>query len=163
MSTITLRLVEDPDVEVFFQQQCEPDGIWMAAFTAEDPSDREQFDRHWAKIRADAGITMRTILADGEVVGNIACHGWFGEPEISYGISQAYWGRGIATSALQQFLAIIRERPLYARIASDNHGSRKVLERNGFTQIGSEWSFANARKQEIEEAIFRLDHHDEQG
>ncbi|GAB4123546.1 MAG: GNAT family N-acetyltransferase [Roseiflexaceae bacterium] len=162
MSTITLRPVEDADLEIFFQQQCEPDGIWMAAFTAEDPTDRAQFDRHWAKIRADPGITMRAILADGVVVSNIACHGWFGDPEISYGILQAFWGRGIATSALEQFLVIVSERPLYARIASDNQRSRRVLERHGFKQISSEWSYANARKGEIEEAIFQLDRHNQQ-
>jgi L-amino acid N-acyltransferase YncA len=45
---------------------------------------------------------------------------------------------------------------LYARAAGDNLGSLKVLRRTGFTSIGTEISYANARKADIEETILRL-------
>jgi hypothetical protein len=48
-------------------------------------------------------------------------------------------------------------RPLFARVASDNVGSLKVLQRAGFAIIGTEISFANGRNKEIEETILRLD------
>jgi RimJ/RimL family protein N-acetyltransferase len=46
---------------------------------------------------------------------------------------------------------------VFARAASDNVGSLKVLQRAGFAITGTEHSFANGRKAEIEETILRLD------
>jgi RimJ/RimL family protein N-acetyltransferase len=48
-------------------------------------------------------------------------------------------------------------RPLFARAASDNVGSLKVLQKAGFAVSGTEISFANGRNSEIEETILRLD------
>jgi RimJ/RimL family protein N-acetyltransferase len=47
-------------------------------------------------------------------------------------------------------------RPLYARAASDNAGSLRVLEKTGFRVIDTEVSFAPARGGEIEETILQL-------
>jgi RimJ/RimL family protein N-acetyltransferase len=47
-------------------------------------------------------------------------------------------------------------RPLGARVAFDNFGSQRVLEKNGFIRIGSDSGFANARQAEIEEFIYQL-------
>jgi RimJ/RimL family protein N-acetyltransferase len=54
------------------------------------------------------------------------------------------------------FLEVVRVRPLYARAASDNAGSLRVLEKTGFRIIGTEVSFAPARGAEIEETILQL-------
>jgi len=48
-------------------------------------------------------------------------------------------------------------RPLYARAASDNAGSLRVLQKAGFHAFGTEYSFAPARNTEIEETIVRRD------
>ena len=48
-------------------------------------------------------------------------------------------------------------RPIFGRTAWDNIGSQKVLEHNGFKLIGKDKGFANARKMEIEEFIFKLE------
>jgi len=45
---------------------------------------------------------------------------------------------------------------VYARAASDNVRSLRVLQKAGFTPIGTEVSYANARRAEIEETILRL-------
>jgi hypothetical protein len=47
-------------------------------------------------------------------------------------------------------------RPLYARAASDNVGSLRVLRKAGCTIIGTEVSYASARRTEIEESLLRL-------
>jgi L-amino acid N-acyltransferase YncA len=47
-------------------------------------------------------------------------------------------------------------RPVFARAASDNLCSLKVLRKAGFAITGTEISFANGRKAEIEETILRL-------
>jgi RimJ/RimL family protein N-acetyltransferase len=67
------------------------------------------------------------------------------------------WGRGIATRALTLLLELVPQRPLYARAASDNVASLKVLRACGFVAIGTDVGFANARRAEIEETILRKD------
>ena len=153
---ITLRATADDDLPGFFAHQRDRLAAHMAAFTAKDPDDWPAFLAHWAKVRADSGITIRTILVAGQVAGSVLVHGWFGEPEISYWIGREFWGRGVATAALRLFLAEVTVRPLYARAASDNAGSIRVLEKCGFVKAGEARGFANARGAEIGEVIFRL-------
>jgi RimJ/RimL family protein N-acetyltransferase len=80
-----------------------------------------------------------------------------GKPEVSYWIGKEYWGRGIATWALADFLVHInRKRPIYARAAKDNLASLRVLEKCGFKIIGEDKGFANARNGEVEEYLLEL-------
>jgi RimJ/RimL family protein N-acetyltransferase len=46
---------------------------------------------------------------------------------------------------------------LYARAASDNVASLRVLEKAGFRRVGVNRDFAPGRGEEIEETILRLD------
>lgn len=154
---LRLREIEEDDLGAFFEHEQDPISIEMAAFTAKDPSDREAFLDRWARIFADGNIIGRTILIDESVVGSILVHNWFGDPEVTYWIDQDHWGKGVATSALAEFLEIVELRPLYARVAFDNHGSRRVLEKCGFVVTGSESGHANARGEEIEELVLTLD------
>jgi RimJ/RimL family protein N-acetyltransferase len=151
-----LREVAESDLPIFFEQQSDEAASYMAAFTGRDPSDRDAFMAHWAKIRADNTITIRTILQDGQVAGNILSFEWEGKPEVGYWIGREYWGKGIATRALTEFLTIVKTRPLYAAAAKDNIASIRVLEKCGFTITGYTKSFAKARGEEIEEAILQL-------
>lgn len=154
---VQLREVRESDLPIFFEQQLDPSANSMAAFTVKDPSDRQAFTAHWNKILGDEGITIMTILFDGDVAGSILSHGWFGgEPEVSYWLGKEYWGEGIATEALAAFLDHIKRRPLYARAAKDNIASVRVLEKCGFTICGYDRGFANARGEEIEEVILKL-------
>jgi len=45
---------------------------------------------------------------------------------------------------------------MYARVAKDNLGSRRVLKKCGFKVIGESKGFANARGEEIEELLLEL-------
>jgi RimJ/RimL family protein N-acetyltransferase len=76
---------------------------------------------------------------------------------VTYWIDRTVWGRGVASAALQSLLLITTERPLFARAASDNVGSLRVLEKAGFRRIGVNRDFARGRGEEIEETILRLD------
>ncbi len=157
MNPVTLRAVRDSDLDHFFAHQQDADAQRMAAFIAEDPSDRTAFDAHWTKIRAQDTIDIRTIESEGDVVGHVAsfvADGWL---EITYWIDRAAWGRGIATDALHTFLqTVATERPIYARCATDNDRSTRVLEKCGFTKIADERGYANARGAEIDETVWRL-------
>ena len=153
---VLLREVIDTDLPLFYEQQLDPDAIHMAAFTTPDPTDRAAFAAHWKRIRGDATITNRTILYGDAVAGYVAQFIQFGEPEVSYWIGREFWGKGIATAALAQFLEIIPVRPLYGRAAKDNRASRRVLEKCGFVVIREEWGYAYARGEEIEEVVLEL-------
>jgi RimJ/RimL family protein N-acetyltransferase len=153
---IELRDVTESDLALFFEHQCDPQASQMAAFTAKDPSDKTEFMAHWAKIMADESITIKTILADGQVAGHVLVHNWFGEPEVSYWLGREHWGKGIASRALVLFLEQVIERPLFARVAKDNQASLRVLQKCGFVITGEDKGFANARSTEVEEWILQI-------
>jgi RimJ/RimL family protein N-acetyltransferase len=154
---LLLRKVVSDDLPIFFGYQLDPEANYMAAFTAKDPSNREAFMAHWRRILADETTNNQTILFNGQVAGSVSSYEEEGKPEVTYWIGKAYWGKGIATWALQEFLTEHNKtRPIYARVAKDNLGSRRVLEKCGFTIVGESKGFANARGQEIEEWLLEL-------
>ncbi|MFJ3173876.1 GNAT family N-acetyltransferase [Streptomyces roseus] len=154
---VFLRPVHPGDLPVFFRHMSDPEANRMAAFTAEDPTDRARFDAHWERILASPDVVTRTVLAYGVVVGHAAVYGEPGRREVTYFVDRGHWGRGIATAALRELLAEVPERPLLARTAADNTGSVRVLEKCGFTVVGRDRGFANARGAEIDELVLRLD------
>jgi RimJ/RimL family protein N-acetyltransferase len=158
-AAIVLRDVTNSDLPIFFEQQLDPDANRMAAFTAKNPADRDAFIVHWAKILGDATVTVKTILFEGQVVGHVASYTdiSFGKPEVTYWIGKEYWGKGLATSALSEFLCNQQVRPLYARAVKDNIASIRVLEKCGFTIFGYDKGFANARGEVVEEVILKLE------
>ena len=146
-NNLFLRDVVTDDLPIFFEYQLDPDANHMAAFTAKDPTDREAFTAHWNKIMTDVTVILKTVVCDRQVVGSVLSYEEAGKAEVSYWIGKAYWGRGIATWALSEFLAHVNgRRPIYARIAKDNLGSRRVLQKCGFRIIGESKGFANARR-----------------
>jgi RimJ/RimL family protein N-acetyltransferase len=153
---VRLRDVMESDLDVFFEYQLDPVACHMVAFTVEDPADRAAFDARWERILADDSVMEKTILVDGQVAGRVASFEQFGEPSVGYWLDRQFWGRGIATRALLQFLTLIETRPLYARAAKDNIGSIRVLEKCGFTRHGEDKGYAHARGAEIEEVILIL-------
>lgn len=157
MQAVYLRAVTDADLGVFFEQQLDPQANQMAAFTSPDPRNRAAFDAHWARIRADERIRIRTLVVDGRTAGYLACFERAGAPEVTYWLGREFWGRGAATQGLRLLLAEEPRRPLFGRAAADNHASRRVLEKCGFRLVGLERSFASARLQEIDEVILILD------
>jgi RimJ/RimL family protein N-acetyltransferase len=154
---IEIRNVLPEDLPHFFQFQLDPEANRMAAFTSKDPSDRAAFDAHWKKILTDETLVSKTITVDGEVVGSLGKFVMFDRPQVTYWIGKKFWGKGIATAALLHFLAEYESRPLYAQAAADNVGSRRVLEKCGFVKVDVDRGFSNARGEEIDEYIFKLD------
>jgi RimJ/RimL family protein N-acetyltransferase len=154
---VALREVRDDDLLVFYAHATDPEAVRMAAFTAEDPSDRTHFEAHWARIRRDRSVMVRTIVGEGdEILGHVAVFGPTEEREVTYWIGREHWGRGAATAALRELLRIAPERPLHARAAADNGSSIRVLEKCGFITTGTERGFANARGEEIDELVLTL-------
>lgn len=154
---VTLRAVVAEDLPVFFEQQLDPAAIWMVAFTAVQTDDWDEFTARWARNLEDETRVARTILWNGQVAGNVSSFLLFGDPAVGYWLGREYWGKGIATRALAAFLEVVSQRPLYARAAKDNLGSRRVLEKCGFTVVGEDRGYAHARDAEIGEVVLRLD------
>jgi len=154
---LLLRDVVDDDLPIFFEFQLDQEANTMAAFTAKDPTNQEAFMAHWHRILTDKTTINQTILFQGHVAGSVSSYEDEGKPEVTYWLGRDYWGKGIATWALKEFLAHHNQtRPIYARVAKDNLGSRRVLEKCGFKIIGESKGFANARAEEIEELLLEL-------
>ena len=154
---VTLREVSEEDLPVFFENESDPEAVYMAAFTRKDPGDREAFLAHWRKILVAPSVIARTIVSHGEVVGSVMSYEDSGQPEVTYWLGRNHWGQGIATRALMMFLAEVDTRlPMRGRAAMDNAASLRVLEKCGFRVVGQARGFANARGTEIEEMILEL-------
>jgi RimJ/RimL family protein N-acetyltransferase len=156
MNRVILRDIQESDLPIFFEHQKDHLANYMAAFTSENPEDWNLFCEHWSRILADETIIKRSVMLENHLVGQVSSFIMFGEREVSYWIDRAHWGKGVATDALKQFLSLVTIRPLYARAAKDNIGSRRVLEKCGFVITDEGSGFANARDMEIEEFIFTL-------
>jgi RimJ/RimL family protein N-acetyltransferase len=151
--SVQLRPIQKEDLPVLFEQQRDPEAVYMAAFTAKDPEDREAFDAHWAKIIDNETVVIRAILCNGTIAGSVLSYVLEDSPEVSYWIGKSFWGRGVATAALKMFLTLESARPIYARAAKDNIGSIRVLEKCGFTPLNETRGFAQARGAQIEEVV----------
>ena len=125
---VALRPVEERDLDATYEYMRDPQAVHMAAFTAPDPDDRAAFDTHMAMVRTSPGITHRAVTCDGELAGHVASFVVDGDTEVTYWIGRAWWGRGVASRALELLLELVPTRPLHCpRAASDNVASLRVL------------------------------------
>ena len=150
---VRLRPVEDRDIDVFFEHQADPLAIEMAAFPARD---RERFEAHWAKVRANDALFTRTIEADGSVAGNIGSWQEDGHQLLGYWIGREWWGLGVATQALSLLMGEVRVRPLFAHVVPHNVGSIRVLEKCGFQRDRTQEAGAPTSDDGIQEVVFVL-------
>lgn len=144
------------DLEVFFEYQLDEASIQMAAFTSENPNDKEAYLKKWSRLLEDPTAHLRTIIYNDDIAGVIAKFELDGQSQITYWIGERYWGRGVASKALEAFLELESTRPLYGRVAFDNYKCLRVMEKAGFSKIDSKLTYSNARKKEIEEIILEL-------
>jgi RimJ/RimL family protein N-acetyltransferase len=152
-SDVHLRDVIEGDLPIFFEQQLDPDATRMAAFPSRD---REAFMAHWTKILHDETNAIKTILFDEQVAGNVVSWQQGDERDVGYWLGKAYWGKGIATRALAEFLSCVTMRPLSAHVAKHNVASIRVLEKCGFTIVGENKGFSDASGEDVEEFILML-------
>jgi RimJ/RimL family protein N-acetyltransferase len=153
MTQVTLRPVQPADIETFYEQQLDPIASDMAAFPSRE---REAFFGHWTNtIMTNRRGVARSILADGVVCGHIVS--WVDDEHqqrmLGYWLGREFWGRGIASEALKQYLPEIPDRPIYADFAWHNVGSRRVLEKNGFVPA---WPAPKVEHDGVEVMLFVL-------
>ncbi|MGC5562975.1 GNAT family N-acetyltransferase [Streptomyces sp. FR-108] len=138
---VRLRSVQEADLEVFFEQEQDPEAGRRSRFPARP---RERFMTHWTtRILGDDTVLVRTVDVDGAPAGNIVAwweKGGDGEPDrrfIGYWLGRPHWGRGIGTEALGLFLREENVRPLHADPFTGNTASVRLLERHGFRPAGT--------------------------
>ena len=155
---VLLREVEESDLDVLFEQEVDPEANRMAAFTWRTlPTARRS-------MRAGAGCATARAASSGR--SSRTARSWaasfagatpgFPAPRSHTGSAASTGARGSQPTALELFLELARERPIFGRCAADNVGSLRVLEKNGFVLEAEERGFANARGTEIDEVLLRL-------
>ncbi|HEX8656142.1 MAG TPA: GNAT family N-acetyltransferase [Hymenobacter sp.] len=155
-SNITLVETEKDDLNTLFQFQLDEEATYLAAFMPKNFSDKSAYIEKYTRFLTDPTIHMRTIKVDNVIAGSIAKFVMENKAGITYWIDRKFWGQGIATTALKNFLEIESTRPIYGHVAFDNYGSQKVLEKCGFVKVGESKGFANARQAEIDEFIYQI-------
>lgn len=103
------------------------------------------------------------VEADGEACGwiTLVVTNWdHGLSEIGYALSTKFQGRGLMAEALtlllpEIFLRTTLER-IEARCSVNNHGSRRVLEKLGFTEEGILRAYFRLRGKRIDHALYAL-------
>lgn len=124
-----MREAVEDDLEAFYEHQADPVASRMAAFPARG---RSEFESHWRKILADKAVFKRTILVGEQVAGYVVCFEQAEKKLVGYWLGRSFWGKGVATRALSEFLGLVELRPLHALVAESNLGSIRVLEKCGF-------------------------------
>ncbi|GAA4682121.1 GNAT family N-acetyltransferase [Streptomyces youssoufiensis] len=133
VTDVRLRAVERADLELFFAFEQDPEAARRAVFPSRE---RERFMTHWEnRVLGDPTGIHRTVVADGEVAGNIVCWEDEGRRLVGYWFGRSFWGRGVGTRAVSQFLDLVEHRPLYADPFASNEASVRLLERCGFRHI----------------------------
>lgn len=148
-----MRKVRDVDLPLLLEHQRDPVANEMAAFPARE---KEAFMVHWGRILGDESVIKRTIQFGAEVAGYIVCFEESGELLIGYWFGRRFWGKGIASRALSEFVAQVRARPLHAHVSKKNVASIRVLEKCGFSLSGEGNAAPIAGGEAVEELIFTL-------
>lgn len=91
-------------------------------------------------LNTGANLCSHIVLGGSRVVGLVKAKIDSHRALIGYVIDQEYWGRGIATTAVMEFLPAVKENSkierIWATCAINNPGSSRVLEKCGFIREG---------------------------
>lgn len=137
---ITLGSRSRETVAVYFEKAARPK--IRAALPQKAKTLDEALEDYEQTLLPGAASFGRTILADGQYVGDVWCY-CMGRSEEPHGMvsccvfEPALWGQGIAGEALGLFLAELEGRFPWMRTVgafayAANRASIRVLEKNGF-------------------------------
>ena len=113
-----------------------------AYFTAD--GQREVLTRQLVAYDRGAMLPLAILDSDGGVAGSINLNsiirGAFQSASVGYWVAQSHNGRGIATAAVADAVALafgeLNLHRLQGETLTSNTGSQRVLERNGFIRYG---------------------------
>ncbi len=93
-------------------------------------------------LRQDGVLWGITLKNEDRVIGRVGFSAWSASNRamLGYDLAREYWGRGIASEAVREIIRFGFERMGLNRIEAetieDNHESRRMLDRLGFTLEG---------------------------
>ena len=147
-----LRNVVEGDLQTFFEHQRDEEATTMAAHSSRE---WDAFMSHWRlNVLGNPANKARTILVDDRVAGYVASWEQDGRRLVAYWVGREFWGRGVACSALDEFLRIHEHhRPIHALVVLSNARSIRVLEKCGFQRVGEPLAESNG----VAEVQFRFD------
>lgn len=129
-------------VRIYFEQAQRP--CIKSVLPQKAQTVEEALRDYRASLLPGATSYGRTIWADGRYIGDIWCYCINRQEEpnamLSYCLfDTSLWRRGIATKAVEMFLAQVRERYALQTVGaftfSDNPASARVLQKNGFSLV----------------------------
>ena len=123
--------------------------------------------QHWLRevtekmAQGEQAAFAITSVGDDELLGSISLMDIRdGEAELGYWVGVPYWGRGIASAAVQRLVRHafqdLRLRRLRARVLARNLASATVLLRQGFRHVESKSSTCGYRRQQEPTDFFEL-------
>lgn len=140
---VRLREFSADDVDPIHDWLRDPD---CARFTSWEVQDRDAAVDTVARAMADARQSPRSVwelaveAAEGEVVGSvrIRVESWrHRRGDIGYVLRRRFWGRGLATAAVDEAVTFafghVGLHRMSATVHPDNERSIRVLQRSGFT------------------------------
>lgn len=137
---VTLRTVEEDDLE-FLQRNMNDASVRRSiGFAAPINAAQEQ---EWFERMSEGDDISLLICADEEPVGTIGLsdiNETWGRAEVGYWVTPDAWGEGYATEATELLVGYgfdqRRLNKVIAHAYDFNAGSRRVLEKAGFTEEG---------------------------
>ena len=135
-----LRPRTEEEVRVYFARTRDPE--IQTRIPQRSQTVEQALEDYRRSLAPGADSYGRTVWADGVYVGDVWCYGIHAEADpdamVSYCIfDKDCWGQGVASRALEQFLADAGPRFGLKRVGAfvyaDNPASVRVLEKNGFT------------------------------
>jgi [ribosomal protein S5]-alanine N-acetyltransferase len=101
--------------------------------------------KKWIKLNKDSKATNYAIIVDNKVIGGTGFSVKDGDKAhvavMGYWLGESYWGKGIGTKAAKIMTEYIfrnkKIRRVEAKVYTWNIGSKRVLEKAGFTFEGT--------------------------
>lgn len=164
--SITLRPAAPRDADLLRQWRSEP-SVRRFQPLNELPTAQLRADvasQRIADLYRGRGEKFQWIVqVDGHPAGwiTLVVSNWeHGLAEVGYALSTVYQGRGIMTDALQILLDDLFHNTLLERIearcAVENHGSQRVLEKNGFLREGRLKGYFKLRGRRVDNYVYGL-------
>jgi RimJ/RimL family protein N-acetyltransferase len=132
VTRVVLRQVVEDDLAIFF---CHQDDSLSSTMARVARRNRATDLARWRRLLADQSVAVRTVVAGGSVAGYVMSFHRNDVRELGYWLGREFWGRGYAGDAVRQYLRLELQRPLFAIVAEDNVGSRRILARCGFREF----------------------------
>ena len=157
---LTLKPLAEADFGALYHVQNDDEAAWVAGGGAH--RDRDAFTQRMANIvKGDQmQCAMQVMWAQGTIAGYLAHFIRDGKNrEVSLWLDRAVWGKGLATRAMHMFLSglpdQIKAEPIFARVVDGNDASARVMEKNGFFNVGRDKFYSDIRSCEVSETLFK--------